>query len=108
MDTAVKPVLDLVEAIEDTFRFYGNPPQGMETTLVFNREQGHFVMLHRGCYYDNYENHVAAHLELRGDEILVHDEDAGMNFIAPNLIRQGVPRDKIKIVAHPDYHIEEA
>lgn len=109
MDTVTAlPLEEWAQAIEETFRHYGSPPQGMETTLLFKPEEGQFVMLHRGCYYENYENHVAAHLELRDGHIFVHDEDAGMNFIAPNLIRQGVPRDKIKVVAHPDYHIEFA
>lgn len=104
----VLPVEEWAQAIEETLRYYGNPPQGMETTLLLSREEGHFVMLHRGCYYDDYENRVVAHLELRDGHILVHDTDAGMNFIAPNLIAQGVPRNKITVVAHPDCHIEKA
>jgi hypothetical protein len=109
MDTITAlPVEEWAQAIEETFRYYGNPPKGMETTLLFKPEDGQFVMLHRGRYYEHYENQVVAHLELKGDQILVHDTDAGMNFIAPNLIQQGVPRDKIKVVAHPDWHIEKA
>jgi len=104
------PVTEWAQAIEETFEHYGKPPMNadMQSLLLFDRAQGQFVMLHHGCYRGEYDNRVVAHLELRGDQILVHDEDAGMNFIAPNLIQQGVPRDKITVVAHPDWHIEKA
>ena len=111
MDTLTTlPVEEWAQAIEETFQYYGKPPMNadMKSLLLFDRAIGQFVMLHHGWYCQAYENRVVAHLELRGDEILVHDEDAGMNFIAPNLIRQGVPRDKIKIVSHPNYYIEMA
>ena len=109
MDTVtVLPVEEWAQAIEETFRYYSNPPARMETTLLFKPEEGQFVMLHRGRYYEKYENQVVAHLELRDGHIYVHDEDAGMNYLAANLIAQGVPRDKITVVAHPDWHIEKA
>ncbi len=111
MDTLTTlPVTEWAQAIEETFEHYGKPPMNadMQSLLLFDRAQGQFVMLHHGCYRGEYDNRVVAHLELRGDQILVHDEDAGMNFIAPNLIQQGVPRDKITVVAHPDWHIEKA
>ncbi len=74
MDTITAlPVEEWAQAIEETFRYYGNPPKGMETTLLFKPEDGQFVMLHRGRYYEHYENQVVAHLELKGDQILVHD-----------------------------------
>lgn len=111
MDTLTfLPVAQWAQAIEETFQHYGKPPMNadMQSLLIFDRMQGQFVMLHYGRYHGQYDNRVVAHLELRGDEILVHDEDAGMNFIAPNLIRQGVPRDKIRVVAYPDWYIESA
>jgi len=97
-----------VELIEDTFRSYSSDPAGMKTVLILLPEQGQFVMMHLGWEHGEYVDQVVAHLELRGDEILVHDDNAGMNYIAANLIAQGVPRDKITVVAHPDWYIQKA
>jgi len=108
MDTMTTPTLDLAQMIEETFIYYGNPPQGMRTVFSLDRTEGHFLMVHVGHYHNKYRDDLAAHLELCDGHIYVHDEDAGMNFIAANLIAQGVPRDKITVVAHPDWYIEKA
>ena len=105
----ILPVEQWAQAIEETFNYYADPPANaqMRSTLLFDRAQGQFLMLHHGTYRGKYDDQVVAHLELRGDHIFVHDEDAGMNYIAPNLIRQGVPREKITVVSRPDYYIQE-
>ena len=110
MDTLTQPALDWADLIEEELRYFAVDPLGsqIKASVILDRDSGHFSLMHTGWENGKYINDPVAHLELRADEILVHDENAGMNFIAPNLIRQGVPRDKIKIVAHPDYHIEEA
>lgn len=104
------PALDLATLIEDELRYFAVDPLGsqLKAVLLLDRQSGHFSLLHVGWENGKYINDPVAHLELQGDHIFVHDENAGMNFVAPNLIKQGVPRDKIKIVAHPDHYIEEA
>lgn len=110
MDTVAIPISEWADLIEEELRYFAVDPLGSElkAVVMLDRNSGHFSLMHVGWENGKYINDAVAHLELRGDEILVHDDNAGMNFIAPNLIRQGVPRDKITVVAHPGWHIESA
>lgn len=81
---------------------YANLPQleGVVPQLIYNEQQGHYLLLAVGWHGKQYWHHVILHLELRDDKIWIH-YDYTERGIAEELVAAGIPQKTIVLGFRP-------
>lgn len=74
----------------------------IETEVVIDDERGHYEVVHVGWDGERRVHGPVIHLDLIGDKVWVQ-YDGTNRPVAEELVRRGIPRDRIVLGFHPPH-----
>ena len=72
----------------------------IESALVFDEVQDHYLLLLMGWRKDERIKSVMIHIRLKDDKIWI-EEDWTEDGVATDLLQKGIPREEIVLAFHP-------
>lgn len=75
------------------------PKPGVETLLITDEQQGHYVWLKLGWENGKRVKHITVYVRVRDGKFWI-EEDLTEDGIATDLVREGVPKDDIVLAFH--------
>ncbi len=75
------------------------PKPGIESILIVDEEQGHYMWLRIGWEDGKRVKYITVYVRLRGDKFWI-EEDWTEDGIATDLVREGVPKEDIVLAFH--------
>jgi hypothetical protein len=112
MDPALDTVARDAAIVEQALLDYASIPYALddvETTPIFDRERGRFLLIVKGWEGKHRERRVyesLIHVEVR-DGLIWVEHDATEEGIAADLLRAGIPKERIVLGFHrPDVRAE--
>jgi XisI protein len=96
LDTYRQIIQDLLTERGQHKLSYGN----VETEMLFDRERGHYQVLHVGWDGNQYIYGCAIHIDLKNDKVWVQ-WNSTEDDIAADLVKAGIPRSDIVLGLHP-------
>ena len=99
MDT-INQYAEIIEQLISEYAQFKPAYGEVETEIIFDREKGHYEMVHIGWYKDTRIHGCVIHIDLRDDKVWIQ-HDGTESGIALELVEAGIPKDKIILGFHP-------
>lgn len=75
------------------------PQPGIETILIADESQGHYMWLRIGWENEKRAKYITVYVRIRGGKFWI-EEDWTEDGIATDLVREGVPKEDIVLAFH--------
>ena len=92
----------IVRRIMDEFANYLPHIEGLELEKVYDESQGHYELLLVGWEGHRRTHGIMLHLDIRDGKIWIQHDGTSAG-VADDLLKAGVPKEKIVLAFHPPY-----
>ena len=84
----------LLDTLNDYAAMFNQHDDGLEATVVADREGKHYQLLNSGWRKGDYQFYVVFHFDIKEDKVWVQENRTDV-LIAQELTERGIPKDKI-------------